>query len=139
MKKIFSALVLLTLCGIFNFCSAYDYDNDPNYYLVLDARRGYSVKTYLNLNSVKVQEYNPPHYQIAGDFINVDSHGNKKDIHIIIRYNYNTKITFIRNDDYGAWEKFTDGTNKEGQVISSESRAFANSLFIAAYGIKFYE
>lgn len=137
--KRFLATLILNFFVMMNFCSAYSYDDDPNYYLVLDARRGYMVKTYLRLDSVKVQEYNPPHYQIAGEFIHVNPDGSKKDVYLVIRYNYNTKMTFARNDDYGDWKKFTDGTDKDGHTVSYELRAFANALFIAAYGMKFYE
>ena len=138
MKKFLLALVL-NFFLVTNFCSAGDYDNDPNYYLVLDVRRGMYTKTYLKLDSVNVQDYNPPHYQIAGEFIHINPDGSKKDFYLVIRYNYNTKITFARNDNYGNWKKFTDGTDRDGAAVSAELRAYANALFIAAYGMKFYE
>lgn len=65
MKKIFSALVLLTLCGIFNFCSAekasyqdsdgiYHWVNDSSYIFFLFGNGQYGMSLAFNLNSVEV-------------------------------------------------------------------------------------
>ena len=133
MKKIFSALILLTLCGIFNFCSAYDYDSDPDYIYVIYGDMGCY---YLYAPSVDVQEYNPPHYQIAGHFIHYGGSDGKTltNIYKTIRFNFYTKETFSRND-YGNWEK--DDVNGEWK-IPRQNRQFADALFRAAYGINFY-
>ena len=48
MKKIFSALVLLTLCGIFNFCSAQDVWFATEY-----DREGYKIEYYLTTQYFK--------------------------------------------------------------------------------------
>ena len=81
-----------------NICSAYVYDNDSNYvYIGTYGSGGYS--TYLYLPSVDVQEYNPPHYQIAGNFITI---GGKETISEdwlihVVRYNWYTKETYSKN------------------------------------------
>lgn len=134
MKKFFSAFILLTLCGIFNFCSAYTpYDGNPDYiYIGTYGSGGFAY--YLYVPSIDVQEYNPPHYQIEGKFLSVFHHGegSANSYYETIRYNWYMKETFKLNDR-GYWEK----ENTDGE-IGRYNRKRANALFRAAYGMNFY-
>lgn len=134
MKKILSAFVFLTMLGIFSFCSAYTpYDDDPDYiYLATLGSGGYSH--YLYLPSIDVQEYNPPHYQIAG---NIVAYGGKKIkgemwSTAVVRFNWYTKETFSKN--------YNDNWVKEGEHMTDWHyfRKRADALFYAAYRINFY-
>ena len=125
MKKILSVLAFAVCILSVNFCSAYDYDSDRNYKFIAKIS---GHKYYLYLPSVEVQEYNPPHYQIAGHFFSDWDFGK------VIRYNWYTKETFTR-DAYGNWEK--DDLNVDGRY-RIEMITFANALFRVAYGMDFY-
>ena len=134
MKK-FLASIMLALVVAFtaNICAANRYDNDPNYVWVYTQGSG-GYKTYLYLPSIDVQEYNPPHYQIAGNFVAI---GGKKTIEetreiMVLRFNWYTKETFWR-DGNGYWCK-EDVTG----FFGSDWRRRADALFRAAYGIDFY-
>ena len=129
MKKIFSAFVLLTLCGIFDFCSAYDYDSDPDYVYIGAGNGG---AWYFQKSSLDVQEYNPPHYQIAGTFVHYSQSTSR--IYIEKRYNWYTKETFTKNS-YGYWTKDDFSARN---MISAQGKHFANILFYSAYGMNFY-
>ena len=120
-----------------NFCSAnyYEYDpykNDSNYVFIYTKMNVYH---YFDLSSVDVQEYNPPHYQIAGVFVSYNSE--YKTIHNqyhVMRYNWYTKETFTR-DNYGNWKKLeTDGD----YMVPITNRKWADALFRAAYNMDFY-
>lgn len=135
MKK-FIVVFLINLVVLLNVCFANSYDNDPDYYFVMNVQR---IKTYLYLPSVDVQVYSPPNYQIAGLFVNVGgidydaNHVSK--LHIIIKYNFYTKDAFeFRN---GNWRKMAQ--DPKGSTPVSVDKVMANALFIAAYGMKFYE
>jgi len=132
MKKILSALVLVIFAGIFNFCSANRYDDSPDYIFVTAGNMGYC---YLYLPSVDVQEYNPPHYKIAGHFIHYGGLDGKTltNIYKTIRYNWYTKETFQLEN--GSWKK--SDVNGEIQPVR-QNRKFADALFRAAYGMDFY-
>ena len=143
MKKILSALVLITLFGIFNFCSAYwshDYYECDSYYY--DENYRYVVggndytNFYLDLSSVNVQEYNPPHYQIAGILVSYSDYYHKvgSSQYVIIRYNWYNKETFSLNN-YRNWQKNNVNGNDS---ISFTNRRIAYALFRAAYGRDFY-
>ena len=90
----------------------------------------------MDLSSVDVQEYNPPHYQIAGTFIHVigDDSGKYSEHYTVKRYNWYTKETYSRKD-YGNWVK--DEVSARN-MVSAQIKAFANALFYAAYGMNFY-
>lgn len=70
MRRFFVMWIAFLTSVSVNICLAYVYDNDSNYvYIGTYGSGGYS--TYLYLPSVDVQEYNPPHYQIAGNFVTI--------------------------------------------------------------------
>ena len=137
MKKFLSALiVMLVVTFTANICSAYDYDNDPNYIRVFMFRG----PIYLHLPSIDVQEYNPPHYQIAGTFVHdYDFVDGRKErwFSVAIRYNWYTKETFSR-DKNGYWQKDEIGKPDDRFSADASRRKFADALFRAAYGIDFY-
>lgn len=141
MKKFLSATVF-AICILFsNFVSANEvekamayYDKNPDYAYVATRHVG---SFYLYLPSIEVQEYNPPHYQIAGHFVFVSGWtGEVKDHFIAVRYNFFTKETFHRN------EKRNNGWKKsavEGDSgVARDNRHYADALFHAAYGMFFY-
>ena len=135
MKNFFSAtMVVLVIILSANFCAAYDYNYDPDYVYVTTAHQG---SYYFYLPSVNVQEYNPPHYQIAGTFVHVYNIGNgwkERRFAVIKRYNLYTKETFSR-DKNGYWRK----TEIEPDCTATKvNRSFADALFRAAYGMDFY-
>lgn len=134
MRRFFVMWIALLISVSVNICSAYVYDNDSNYvYIGTYGSGGYS--TYLYLPSVVVREYNPPHYQIAGNFVVI---GGKKTISEnwgieIVRYNWYTKETYSKNHQgILAKEKIADSGD------SSYYRRRADALFRAAYGVDFY-
>lgn len=135
MKKILSA-VLFAICILsVNFCFANPYDDNPNYIRVRYALNSFA---YINLNSVKVQEYNPPHYQISAHYVVVvEGRGGENNIQeydITKRYNWDTKETFHLNEA-GNWQK----DDIKGNLASNaRSRAFCDAIFRAAYNINFY-
>ena len=129
MKKFLSVLVFAIFILSMNFCSAYVYDNDPDYEFVCAGGGGQS---YLYIPSVDVQEYNPPHYQIAGHFVHAGAH--TKNYYVALRYNWYTKETF-KLDDYGNWRKQNIG---DSSSFSQRERNHADALFRAAYRISFY-
>ena len=139
MKKFLSAaLVALIVTFTANICAANDYDNDPDYVYVGNAP---SVKIYLNLRSVDVQEYNPPYYQIEGHFVDVWVRPDRvTSYNVAIRYNWYTKETY-RRDEYGNWQKDdVGGSTNRGTFTRRETlpRKYADALFRAAYGMDFY-
>ena len=142
MKKFLSVLVFAICILSMNFCSAYYpheyYDGDPYYY---DTNYRYVwcgndyTNFYISLKSIDVQEYNPPHYQIAGTFVSYSGYYHKvgRSTYSVKRYNWYTKESFSLKNGY--WEKDrTGGTDN----ISISSRRFADALFRAAYRISFY-
>lgn len=129
MKKFFGIIALFLFVTANVACAGWNqYEDDMNYQQVMGGRGG---AMYLNLRSVEVQEHNPPHYQIAGDFVFVGGHisnqGYKKHFHIVVRYNYNTRTT-VRVS--GEWAK--------GKSRSHWDKAMENSLFRIAYGRNFF-
>ena len=133
MTKFLSVCVFAICIFSANFCSANRYDDDPDYMFVTAAQGS----IYLHLPSVDVQEYNPPHYQIAGHFIHLlnGSEDNISDFFRTYRYNWDTKEIFSM-DEYGNFKK---SDIKNGNTQSSlRSRKICDSLFRAAYGIDFY-
>ena len=136
MKNLLDLVKILVLAAVMilpaNFCSANYYDDSPDYVYV---NWEPSVKTYLDLRSVDVQEYNPPHYQISGVFVDVQTRPDSvKEFVFTVRYNWYTKETYIRNE-FGNWEK----ENIKGQGHSNEyCRSMDDALFRAAYKMDFY-
>ena len=65
MKKVLSMLVF---CFLFtaSFASAKNLDQNPNYVYVFT---GSGQSIYLDLRTVAVHEYNPPHYTIGGTIV----------------------------------------------------------------------
>ena len=134
MRRFFVMWIAFLISVSVNICLAYVYDNDSNYvYIGTYGSGGYS--TYLYLPSVDVQEYNPPHYQIAGNFITI---GGKETISEdwlihVVRYNWYTKETYSKN--------FQGIVVKEKIIDSGDAgyyRRRADALFRAAYGVDFY-
>ena len=135
MKKLVTAF-LMNFFVLFNVCCANSYDNDPDYYFVMNVQR---AKTYLYLPSIDVQIYNPPNYQIAGLFIalgGIDHDANHVSKYkVTIRYNFYTKDAFELEN--GKWRKLCQGVSSS--TLYAMDRLTANALLLAAYGIKFYE
>ena len=133
MQKILSAIAFAICISSVNFCSADYYDDSPDYVYVGWAP---SIKTYLNLRSVDVQEYNPPHYQIGYKLINITEipgTNEKKWRYNSKRYNWYTKETFHLENGY--WVK-DDVTSQTG--MAERARYAADVVFRAAYGMNFY-
>lgn len=135
MKEFISvALIVFVITLSANICSANSYDDDPNYFYVITAHRG---SYYLNLRSIDVQEYNPPHYQIAGTFVHVCDIGygwKERWFAVVSRYNWYIKESYSR-DKNGNWRK----TKIEPDCTATKvNRQFADALFRAAYGMDFY-
>lgn len=129
MKKFLStALIAFVITFSANICSAYDYDNDPHYVFVTNAQGS----IYFDLRTVNVQEYNPPHYQIAGWFVWTNGNS-ERHYELVKKYNWYTKETYSRDEGY--WRK--DRTEYNDNA-SMRSRKHADALFRAAYGMDFY-
>ncbi len=128
MKKFFFSIATIFLLMTASVANAgwNQYEDDINYQQV-DGGRGGAM--YLNLRSVNVQEHNPPHFQIAGDFVFVGGHvsnwGIIRRYHIIVRYNYNTREAY-----------FVVGNSEINN--SRCGTAMKNSLFRIAYGRNFF-
>ena len=143
MKK-FVAVMVVAFVAAFSvsICSAYDqnhYPNDPydynsNYMYIFEAMG--RTKYYLDLNSVDVQEYNPPHDQIAGQMVSYSDYYDKTNepIYVVIRYNWYTKESFHLND-YGYWVKDEIDGNYNAVI---HRRKTVDALFRAAYNMDFY-
>ena len=135
MKKFLSvAIFALVVAFSANICAANYYSDNPNYkFIRYDGVSG--LEYYLNLRSVDVQEYNPPHYQIAGQFIVVDSYdGSEKKFNRTLRYNHYSKDVFYM-DENGNWKISRNKTDQNSDAIAI---SLANALFSAAYGMDFY-
>lgn len=141
MKKFFLICIALLITVSANICSA-NYHDDPNYVFVTMAQG----EIYLDLKSIDVQEYNPPHYQIAGTFVHVrsyfDENGNillkESRFMLVKRYNWYTKETFSRDyEDKNKWIKDEIDEKKSG-LVAMRNKSFADALFRAAYGVDFY-
>lgn len=133
MKK-FVAVMIFAFVAAFsvNFCSANYYDDSPDYVYITTHQGTY----YLYLPSVDVQEYNPPHYQIAGDIVHVSGFNGKESWwNIVIRYNWYTKETFRLNDS-NSWVK--EDITGDNFAASRRKRNIADALFRAAYNMDFY-
>ncbi|MBR1647323.1 MAG: hypothetical protein IJ685_11185 [Selenomonadaceae bacterium] len=140
MKKFFAvaALILGVVVGqivVPSQAEAYDpYENDANFAYVYS---GHGGTMYLDLNSVNVQAYDPPHYQIAGTFVfqpATSNNASTNESYVEMRFNYSTKEHFERSNG-GQWQsKDVRGDS----AISSRNRAMANALFRAAYRMNFY-
>ena len=134
MKSFLSAMIIALVVALSANCSAEYrdyYKNDSNYTLV---RSGHGAHEYLYLPSVEVQEYDPPHYQIAGTIVIMYDRNQKDDIiHELVRYNWYTKETFHR-DNYGNWQK----DKVRNHIEWYARKSVANALFKAAYGMNFY-
>ena len=135
MKKFLSVVAFwIMIITSANLCLAYErneYDNSP-YYVFVTTSQGH---IYLDLRTVNVHDYNPPHYQIAGEFIWVGhfDKGISRRFEVAIRYNFDTKETYVRRDGY--WTK--SDVNGDSNFQKS-NRKFADALFSAAYGMDFY-
>ena len=134
MKNFLSAVIIVLVVAFLANCSAEYrdcYKNDSNYTLV---RSGHGAHEYLYLPSVEVQEYNPPHYQIAGIVVIMYDRDQKDDIsHELVRYNWYTKETF-HQDEEGNWQK----DKIENHVEWYARKSVVNALFKAVYGMNFY-
>ena len=97
------------------------------------------TEVYLNLKSIDVQEYNPPHYQIAGQIVTVCNMDDsiQRDI-VTLRYNYYTKETFFRNE-YGNWIIYVKRESNNYTPVYYYKLRIANALFKAAYRMNFYD
>ena len=135
MKKFLSVLAFALCILSVNFCFANPYDDNPNYIRVRHAPNSFA---YINKNSVDVQEYNPPHYQIAVHYVVVvEGRGGEnttQEYDIAKRYNWDTKETFHLNEK-GVWQK---DDIKGNLARDARSRAFCDAIFRAAYGMDFY-
>lgn len=135
MKKFVVMMIATFILAIsLNLCSASIkdyYDNDPDYILMWAHQGSYS---YLYLPSIDVQEYNPPHYQIAYDYISVNIK-NEKEVWSrgIKRFNWSTKESFHLEN--GRWVV----DNVSGDLAPAiRNRHAADTIFRAAYNMDFY-
>lgn len=138
MKNVFMKIILFVsfLCVVaFNSnCLANEYDNNPSYQFLFAGGQGMN---YLDLNSVIVDEYNPPIYQIRGEIVHVSGiNGKVIRNKVIYRYNYE------RQKSYG-WNRYTnkyEEVNRYPKNLAEKSDFIvANALFYRAYNIKFYK
>ena len=138
MKKFaLSMMIALVVTLSANICAAYYYDNDPDYVFVTSLAASGGWYTYLYLPSVDVQEYNPPHYQIAGRFVMYNKYSDEtNELYIIKRFNWHTKETFTKSP-YTKGQFIRDNVKGNSNPEIS-SRQFADALFRAAYGMDFY-
>ncbi|MBR2518888.1 MAG: hypothetical protein IKE46_03765 [Selenomonadaceae bacterium] len=134
MKKFFAVAALIL--GIFvaqisQTEAFYDpYENDANFAC---AFTGHGGSMYLDLNSVDVQEYDPPHYQIAGRFVfQPSNNASVIESYIEMHFNYRTKESSMRTNG-GQWE-YLGRVSPDGTF----ARGVANALFRAAYRMNFY-
>lgn len=145
MKKFFVFVIVILIALLIsvnaNICLA-NYHDDSDYVFVTMAQGD----IYLNLKSIDVQEYNPPHYQIAGTFVYVCPYFDENDnilfkesrFILVKRYNWYTKETFSRDyEDKNKWIKDKIDEKKSG-LAAIRNRSFADSMFKAAYGVDFY-
>ena len=129
MKKFLGLLVMLMMIMIFvGICSANTCANNSHYIFVTTSQGA----IYLDLRTVNVQDYNPPYYQIAGDFVRVNGDDEHK-FEVVVRYNWETKETYHLNKGY-----WTKDVVKGETTNSRNNRKVADALFIAAYGMDFY-
>ena len=93
----------------------------------------------MDLSSINVHEYDPPHYEIAGIFVGVpDSFYSKYSERYgtsVIRYSYNEKKAYSQSIN-GQWNEIE--TDRKTQ-ISMRGMAIADALFYAAYGMNFFD
>ena len=138
MKKILLMMIFSFVISI-SVANANYYENDQNYkFIMYDGVNGTEV--YLNLRSIGVQEYNPPHYQISGQFVFVDDQNGKTGkIYIALRYNYYEKEVFRYNERSRTWySAYKEGRDNRYSSASTSTIKFSNALFRAAYGMNFY-
>ena len=134
MKNFLFAVIIALVVALSANCSAYDYDHDPNYVFIVS---GDVAFTYFYTPSVEVQEYNPPHYQIAGQFVRVGLLDERVEhFKVTMRYNWHTKEVFTRTIE-GRWEK-AHVSDEADSVLARGNARTANAMFKAAYGINFY-
>ncbi len=132
MKAILATLFFMMICGIFNFCSAHNYDDDPNY---IRASTNAGVSYYIDLRTIGVQLYNPPYYIIAAKITSVRHRPyTENSYYLAKKYDWNKKETFSI-DRNGNWHK---DEIKDSGFVSKNSRNFCDSLFRAVYNIDFY-
>ena len=132
MKKFLSAaMVVLVVAFTANICAANSYDRDPNYKQIYSHQ---DSQEYLYLPSIRVQEYNPPHYQITFNSVSVNSNTQRESwSYNRVKFNWDTKEVFVYNN--GSWIKLgVDGN----YGTATRNRFFADVLFRAAYGMDFY-
>ena len=130
MKNFLSAALIALVVAFSANCSANRYDSDPNFILV---NSGHGAKEYLYLPSLEVQEYNPPHYQIAGTLyltFYYDREDSKS--REVVRYNLQTKETFHK-DSYGNWKKdnIHDKSSRRAELEGYARKNIANAMFMA--------
>ena len=144
MIKKFVAVMIFSFVAAFSvsICSAYHphdyyegdpYYGDPNYKYVWGGND--YTNFYIDLSSIDVQEYNPPHYQIAGTFVSYSGYYHKVGTpkYMVRRYNWYAKESY--HLDNGTWKQ--DKTNGTDNIAIS-NRRFADALFRAAYNMDFY-
>ena len=142
MKKFLLAAVLIVGISVAQVSQTeafYEpYENDANFAYVYTAGSG-NARMYLDLNSVDVQEYDPPHYQIAGTFILQSGNSPHNEIRYTeMRFNYSTKEVSMRHED-GRWYRYGSYVESDySDLISYYVRTMANALFRAAYRMNFY-
>lgn len=132
MKKIIlSVLIALVVVITSNICVANRFDNNPNYYY---ATTGGGSAIYINLKSIDVQEYNPPHYQIACTLTIINTRSDEyNEIYRVVRYNWYTKESFTLRRN-GEWTK----NNPNATSAERHDVIIAQALFRATYGMNFY-
>ena len=133
MKKLLLMMIFSFMISI-SVANANYYDDNPDYYFFMKVQ---GWKHYINLKSIDVQEYNPPHYQIKGQFVSIGylhNEGQSGEYYKTIRYNWYTKEAFQYEN--GNWHKMCQ--DSPGTTFYEVERLTANALFRAAYGMNFY-
>ena len=132
MKRITPIFLMLIIC-ISNICFASNpFENNPNYIKMYE---GSVPILYLDKNSVSVERYEPPIYEISCDTPLYDKYSHKAmrdGSRNLIRYNFDTKQVWIYNRTQNRWyEQDVDGASKDYKKLFNE-------VFEIAYNMKFY-
>ena len=133
MKIIFSIFVMVILFSMSVICNAADpFANNKDFVKVFESN---VPILYLDKNSVSVERYEPPIYEISCDTPLYDKYSHKAmrdGSRNLIRYNFDTKQVWIYNRSERRWyEQDING-------VSKDYRRLFNEVFEIAYGMPFY-
>lgn len=139
--RLFKCLIVFVMacCMCIGFSdmalAARGYWNGDENYPCVDGGGGAYV--FMDVSSVKVDEYNPPIYQIEADcIITNDNSFNEpmgRTFHQVSRYNYD-KQTVWKQNEKGIW----CWIDRKGAMVEIHKLQPALAMFKAAYGIEFF-